>query len=772
VALAAIVSMLAAVAPATAADRESFAYLSESSEFGWELVVTGSGGAQRVQVTADAVGRPAIAPSGSKIAYAAPIGDGTLGRFAIYISNLDGSGRSRLTSPALGDRDPAWSPDGQWIAYSRNVNDDLNGTRCCAIRLIRQNGTGFTGLPNSAGGRNPAWSPDGTQIAYETPAGVYISDLDGSNRYQLAGASGAEPAWSPDGSKIAYTRPRGEGSELVVRPADGGNTDVRVSTTTFKIESPVWDKNGSTIYYVRHRGVGYLGRTDSNVYSHTPGVGQRLAFDPGGDIAHLSRVQRASGGCDFDGDGFDDLAIGVTGDNTGKNNSGSVNVLYGSGPALASDGAQIWHRLKNSIIGSPAVGAELGASVTCGDFNGDDYSDLAAGAPGDDSGQGSVMVVYGSASGLKAAKDQRWHQDSAGLPSTAQEGDRFGGAVVAADFDGDGFDDLAIGAPGDAKARGAVHVLFGTGNGLSTSGDMFLRQGAGGVDGTRQPNEELGFSLAAGDFDGDGFAELAIGTPGERLTGRSDMGSVLVLAGSASGLDTGADMIWHQDVAGVEGSAEAGDRFGESLTTGDFNGDGLDDLGIGVPDEDFGDVVGAGSVQVLLGSNDGLSADNDARFFKGFQGVGGTARTGDRFGAALGAGDFDGDGFDDLGVGSPGSRNDAGAVSILYGSGSGVDGSRDQLWDKATSGVLGARSGGDRFGAALTAGDYDGDGFLDLAVGTPGEVRSEKAGAGAVHVLYGSANAITAVGDQVWHQDSEGVPGAARTGDALGSGLR
>jgi hypothetical protein len=761
--LIALLTVLAA-APAAAADRESFAYLGENGEFGWELVVAGPNGSQKVRVAPDAVGRPAIAPNGSQIAYAAPLGDGTLGRFAIFVSNLDGSGRTRITAPRLGDRDPAWSPDGRWIAFSRNLNDDLNDSRCCAIRLVRSNGADVTGVPGSRGGRNPAWSPDGTRLAYETPAGIFVSNLDGSQRVQLAGASGAEPAWSPDGSQIAYTREHGDASELVVRPAVGGDFRVRVSSTRYRIESPVWDNDGSTIHFVRYRGDGYLGRTAVTVRSHTPGVGQRLVFDPGNDIAHLSRVQRPSGGCDFDGDGFDDLAIGVPGDNTDKNNSGSVVVLHGTDASLTGADAQIWHRAKPTVKGAARRNAVLGAAVVCGDFDGDGYSDLAAGAPGDEAGRGSVMVLYGSSNGLRGAGDQRWEQDSPGIPSTAREGDRFGAALTTGDFDADGFDDLAIGAPGEGAERGAVHVLFGGPKGLTAAGDQYLQQGSGDVDGSRRPGEQFGYALAAADFDGDGRDDLAIGTPGETLPGRRDAGSVLVVHGSASGL-------WHQDVSGVVGSAEDGDRFGEALAAGDFDGDGFADLAVGVPGEDFGAVVDAGSTQILSGSSDGISANGGTRLFQGADGVAGVAEDSDRFGGALTAGDFDADGFLDLAVGSAGEDRGRGLVGVLYGSGNGVDGSRDQLWSKSTRGVLGSAVADDAFGAALTAGDYDGDGFLDLSIGTPGETRNGQKGSGAVHVLYGSGDRLTSVGDQVWHQNSAGVPGGPRAGDAFGSSL-
>ena len=460
------------------------------------------------------------------------------------------------------------------------------------------------------------------------------------------------------------------------------------------------------------------------------------------------------------------------GDNPGAGNAGSVNVLYGDQGGLTANGAQIWNRKNTQIVGIPRANAALGTAVACGDFNADGFTDLAAGAPGDESGRGSVMVLFGSASGLTVTSDQRWEQDTVGVLSAGEPGDRFGTALTSGDFNGDGFADLAIGAPGEGSARGGVNVLFGGAGGLSAGGDAFLQQGGGGVDGIRRAGEEFGAALAAGDFDGDGIDDLAIGTPGEELSGKRDSGSVLVIEGSPAGLDTGADNIWHQDVSGVEGSAEAGDRFGESVAAGDFNSDGYDDLAIGAPDEDRSDITMAGSAQIIHGSNDGLTSSGDLRVFQGVGGVNGIAQEGDRFGASVAAGDFDGDGYDDLAIGSPGEDNEAGMASVLYGSTGSIDGSRDQLWKLSTAGVLGNPKPGDALGIDVASGDFDGDGFLDLAIGTPGADRSGAPNSGAAHVLYGSKNRINAIGDQSWHQDKDGVPGIAAAGDALGSTAR
>ena len=100
------------------------------------------------------------------------------------------------------------------------------------------------------------------------------------------------------------------------------------------------------------------------------------------------------------------------------------------------------------------------------------------------------------------------------------------------------------------------------------------------------------------DFDGDGYADLAAGVPFEDVRGVTDAGAVQVLYGSAGGVSA-RDQLWHQGKKGVKGALEKGDRFGEVLACGDFDGDGSADLAVGMPYEDVGSVYRAGLVQVL-----------------------------------------------------------------------------------------------------------------------------------------------------------------------------
>ncbi|MEM3152341.1 MAG: FG-GAP repeat protein, partial [Candidatus Nitrosocaldus sp.] len=182
---------------------------------------------------------------------------------------------------------------------------------------------------------------------------------------------------------------------------------------------------------------------------------------------------------------------------------------------------------------------------------------------------------------------------------------------------------------------------------------------------------------------------------------------------SSSGLQASSpdDQFWHQDSPNVDGVPEDSDFFSWSLAAGDFNGDGRDDLAVGVPFEDIGSptIFEAGIVQVLYGSSSGLQASSpaDQTWNQNTSSVKDTAETNDSFGWSLAAGDFNNDGRDDLAVGVPFesvvSVLDAGAVNILYGSSSGLQASSpdDQFWHQDSPNVDGVAESGDELGYTL-----------------------------------------------------------------------
>ncbi|HET6749579.1 MAG TPA: hypothetical protein VFL71_09980 [Actinomycetes bacterium] len=380
---------------------------------------------------------------------------------------------------------------------------------------------------------------------------------------------------------------------------------------------------------------------------------------------------------------------------------------------------------------STAQGTQRAEQAQRVDFNGDGFADLGVGAPGEDLGAvadaGALNVLVGSADGLQPTAAV-FFQGSGGVAGTAEQGDSFGAAVAKGDFNNDGFFDLAVGAPGEdvgtVAEAGAVNLLYGSGGGL-TGGPLFTDDNPEAVD-------SFGSSLSAGDFNGDGFFDLAVGVVGEDVGGVLDAGAVTVLFGSSGGITTAGRQIFFQG-GGITGAAESGDAFGHALATGLLANDDLADLVVGVPGEDVGAVADAGAVNVLAGSSGGL--------VNGSLATQGNPEEGDSFGAAVTTGDFDAPAGDDVAAGAPGetvgARPAAGAVSVFNGPPSGL--ASERLLFQGTAGSPGSPETGDAFGAALAPTDSNGIGQWDLAVGVPDETVGPDVASGAVNLLAGSA---------------------------------
>jgi hypothetical protein len=758
-----LAAALLVTAPAAAADPDDDDFASiQLTEDGWtwEVVIhDGNGENRRTPIDLPVIGRPALSPDGRRIVFTSWLTDETDGRWGLFIVDIDGSGLRRLTAPEGIDRDPAWSSDGRFIAFSRDTVGSTRPSNCCRIRIKEVDGSVNREVPGTLGGTNPTWSPDGTQLAYERPDGVQVTNLDGTQAFTLTGAGGFEPAWSLDGDEIAYLRPNLGAWEIAVRPSGGGPDRLRVRDFR-RIESPQWDPDGETLYYVRYAGQGYDGRSETTVWMQRGTQDPTRLFLTDRSIVHLSHhAPTDPPPCDFDADGDPDLAIGIPGESFGNNDAtGAVAVLYATPDGITAAGNQLWSQAQARVQGDAADGNEFGSAVACGDFDGDGDADLAIGVPGDTDTIGAVSVIEGSTSRLTGDGDQRWTQASGAVLGQPVPGNAFGAALAVGDIDNDGYADLAVGIPGDGNGAGAVDVMFGGSGGLSLSGAQRWDQDVDGIAGSRRSGNDFGETVALGDFDGDGFDDLAIGLPGTLREG----GSVLVLRGSASGVTINDRQRWHQDSAGVLGTVSDGNRFGSSLAVGDFNRDGYQDLAIGIA----GEANGAGAVTVLYGAADGLSAVGDDRWHQGVAGIGGTREPADAYGSAVATGDFDGDGFDDLAVGIPGDRNTAGAVGVLFGSANGLVASGDQWIHQNQAGVLGQVKRRNAFGATLFAADFDADGFVDLAIGAPGTWRK-----GAVHVMYGSETGVSAAGDQLWLQSSTGIRDDAERNDRFGGAL-
>jgi hypothetical protein len=540
------------------------------------------------------------------------------------------------------------------------------------------------------------------------------------------------------------------------------------------------------------------------------------SLQPPGNARGLHARCTATGGSsgaargDFNADGIADLAVGAPyEDQDGIRAVGGVHIFYGTATGLSSTGDLF---LDETHFGfNYATDDFFGWALASGDFNRDTYSDLAIGMPGRDSGTtqaaGRVLLINGSASGLNLATARTLQLLPSGRGSAGE-------ALVWADFNGDGFGDLAVGVPeapvpyksslvfcADRTASaGEVEVFYGSESGLTGLGAQRIYQvvssflcGSNGGVGTFTAYDRFGAVLAAGNFNGDlrdrrPVFDLVIGSPEHDLGDEDSAGAGLVqiFRGSINGLVLGNPQELSQDTAGIGGGAEAGDQFGRSLAVGDFNADLHDDLAIGVPFEDLSDnaQADAGAVHVLYGSFTAgeLVTTVDNEFISQIDLPGSAVEAGDRFGWAITSGRFNSDFVDDLAIGSPGedinSVADAGIVQVIYNSTSGPVFGTAQLFRQGTGGIPETAEAGDQFGYALSAWNYGRDDRSDLAIGAPFEDLPasgvSQTNAGAVIVVYGTAAGLTATTAnpaQLWHQDVSGVNDVLQQGDRFGYSL-
>jgi hypothetical protein len=468
---------------------------------------------------------------------------------------------------------------------------------------------------------------------------------------------------------------------------------------------------------------------------------------------------------DFNCDTFDDLAIGVPGENSP---SGAVNIVYG--------GTGIGGRLGGpGILHLQIDYSTFGHALAAGDFDNDGCDDLAVGFPGDSlifPEAGGVSVLYGDTPGIhQNSVRQYWTQNSPSIDGAAEAGDKFGYSLAVGDFDNDGYDDLAIGAPGEgvstAAYAGSVNVIYGNTTGLNAAGDQFYHQDTAGIpDAPEQglnteifKGDNFGYSLAAGDFDGNGYDDLAIGIPGETFTSYAEGAVQVLYSYDSSGISTTNNEFWHQDVNSVLSQRQPREYFGYALAAGDFTRDGRDDLAIGVPMDYSAALQPIGSVNVLHGTTDGgLTAEGDQLWNRLTPGMQGTAEALQYFGAALAVADFNGDGGGDLAIGVPRERASnsvlhSGGIHIIFAAaGGGLTDIVNQYFHQDLPNVPESREFGDEFAFAIAAGDFNQDTRHDLVVGVPNESKLNTAQAGAVEVFYGDVSYINMSDNQLLTQ--------------------
>jgi hypothetical protein len=437
-----------------------------------------------------------------------------------------------------------------------------------------------------------------------------------------------------------------------------------------------------------------------------------------------------------------------------------VGALLGSDDAhsegLTATGSQFYNRALPEIPGEPAIEDLMGfEALAAGDFDGNDYDDLAIEIfELNSNGSGEVVVIYNSGSGVTDIES--WVSANVGHP----EGSVFGISLAAGDFNGDGFDDLAIGGrtAGDLESN-SIHILHGSETGLAytshpvlqgtaaaarltAAGDFnadgyddlayasreSLYQAMGSPGNLVPPGSSLILpdapdSIATGDTDGDGADEVALGFQHRDVLGVDQAGSVWVVGDGITE--------WNQASPDIIGGPEIEDWFGASVSFGDTNYDGYDDLLVGVPGEETTfDQMGA--FQRIPGSANGLTSVGNQLY-----GAGLAEEEGNEAGWAIATGNFDGaDGGDEVALSvihdDIDGAADAGSVWIAF------SGATTNYWHQNVDGIADTAEPNDQFGTTLAVGDFNHDGADDLAVGVPNEDLNGISDVGAVHVLFGT----------------------------------
>lgn len=287
---------------------------------------------------------------------------------------------------------------------------------------------------------------------------------------------------------------------------------------------------------------------------------------------------------DFNFDGYEDLAIGVPYETIYDNtiiHAGVIQVAYGTSSGLSDENADILWQAAETGDAAPENYDEYGSVLAAGNFNCDRYADLAVGIPSedtDDTDAGAIQILYGATYGLANGTETSLFTRDRINPGSGAASDHFGFSIAVGDYDGNGCDDLAVGAPDvdflSITAIGLVNVLYGQSTGLSEAGFSSLTQAPFGLGGMIEANDRLGYSLASGNFNGDAFADLAIGVPYEDDDGSSpqihDSGAIHIAFGSSAGVTGAGSQYLYPGVSGIGGVLEADDRYGEVLAADAF----------------------------------------------------------------------------------------------------------------------------------------------------------------------------------------------------------
>ncbi|MEY2831238.1 MAG: hypothetical protein RLZZ574_496, partial [Cyanobacteriota bacterium] len=486
---------------------------------------------------------------------------------------------------------------------------------------------------------------------------------------------------------------------------------------------------------------------------------------------------------DLNGDGLDDLVVTAPDGGIPSNDDsyyqsdrrGQAYVIFGT---RNSNNSTVNLDSLNGSNGFKVSGIDatnqLGSAVSVGDLNGDGIDDLVLGAPNAgrnissynysySENNGEAYVIFGTRNGFNANFNLQSLNGSNGFTLKGIDAsDLLGTAITSAgDINGDGIDDLAVSATGGGQPitnrngftysdrRGEVYVLFGQKNGFDARINLFNLNGSNGfiVDG-KDANDSLGSALSnAGDINGDGIDDLVIGASnaGNVLNspfadGDSDQrGEIYVVFGSKNGFNSRFSVADRFALTGLG----IEDNLGTAISSaGDLNGDGIDDLVIGAANASVDGSYKEGEVYVLFGRQGGFGTQFDLNSLNGNNGFSiAGINGGDGLGNAVSAGDFNGDGIDDLLIGASTAGSDSrGAAYVLFGKRNGFTSQVDLANLSSNVGIkIAGISSEDLLGGGISSGgDLNGDGADDLVVSAPGvDLGNEYTKEGTTYVIFG-----------------------------------